>query len=126
MFDLRSLPKQLIVIGGGPIGLELAQAFRRLGSDVTVLEAARPLAKDDPECAQLVLDQIERDGVTIRSGVNIAAVAKNRNKVIVTLAGGDATPHETIEGTHLIVAAGRHPTIDGLDLRRDPALVHHP
>jgi pyruvate/2-oxoglutarate dehydrogenase complex dihydrolipoamide dehydrogenase (E3) component len=117
VFDLRALPKQLIIIGAGPIGLELAQAFRRLGADVTVLEAAQPLAKDDPECAQIVLDQLERDGVVVRSGVRIESVSKARAKVFVTLAGaGEGAPSETIEGTHLLVATGRRPVVDGLDL----------
>ena len=57
IFKLTEQPKELIVIGAGPIGLEMAQAFRRLGSKVTVLEAATPLAKDDPECAAIVLDR---------------------------------------------------------------------
>ena len=118
VFDLRVLPKQLIIIGAGPIGLEMAQAFRRLGAEVTVLEAAQPLAKDDPECAQLVLDQLEREGVVLRAGVRIASVAKVRVRIIVTLAGanGDDAQTETIEGTHLLVAAGRRPVTDGLDL----------
>ena len=68
VFSLKEMPDRLIVIGAGPIGLEMAQAFRRLGSAVTVLEAATPLAKDDPECAAIVLDQLEREGVVIRSG----------------------------------------------------------
>src|ERR1700686_2570686 len=63
IFDLAERPDRLIIIGAGPIGLEMAQAFRRLGSEVTVLEAAAPLAKDDPECAAIVLDQLEREGV---------------------------------------------------------------
>ena len=73
IFNLTALPRHLIVIGGGPIGLELAQAFRRFGSDVTVCETAQPLAKDDPECAAIVLDQLEREGVVIRSGVKVSA-----------------------------------------------------
>jgi len=118
VFDLRALPKQLIVIGAGPIGLEMAQAFRRLGSDVTVLEAAQPLAKDDPECAQIVLDQLEREGVVVRAGVRILSVTKARARIVVTLTGADDddAPVETIEGSHLLVAAGRRPVIDGLDL----------
>jgi len=119
IFDLRALPKQLIVIGAGPIGLEMAQAFQRLGSEVTVLEAAQPLAKDDPECAQIVLDQLARDGVVVRAGVRIASVAKARTRVVVTLeADGDDAEPETIEGSHLLVAAGRRPVTDGLDLDR--------
>ena len=116
VFDLAVLPKHLVVIGAGPIGLELAQAFRRLGAEVTVLEAAQPLAKDDPECAQIVLDQLERDGVVLRAGVRIASVAKVRTRIVVTLAADGGADGETIEATHLLVAAGRRPVVDGLDL----------
>ena len=114
IFDLDALPAHLIVIGGGPIGVELAQAFRRLGSAVTVCEAARPLAKDDPECATIVLDQLERDGVVLRSPVNVMSVAHGAGKVTLTLDG--ANGEEKIDGTHLLVAAGRKPTVDGLGL----------
>jgi pyruvate/2-oxoglutarate dehydrogenase complex dihydrolipoamide dehydrogenase (E3) component len=74
IFNLTSLPNHLVIIGAGPIGLEMAQGFRRLGSEVTVLEAAQPLAKDDPECAAIVLDQLARDGVVIRSGVRVSGI----------------------------------------------------
>ncbi len=85
VFETRERPKHLIVIGGGAIGLELAQAFRRLGSDVTVLEAATPLASEDPECAAVVLDRLAREGVAIRSGVTITQVRRVRNRVEVDL-----------------------------------------
>jgi pyruvate/2-oxoglutarate dehydrogenase complex dihydrolipoamide dehydrogenase (E3) component len=114
VFDLTELPKQLIVIGAGPIGLELAQAFRRFGSEVTVLEAATALAKDDPECAAIVLDRLEREGVVVRSGVKVARVAYRNGRVAATIDGEGG--EETIEGTHLLVATGRKPTVDGLDL----------
>ncbi len=114
VFDLTTRPKHLLIIGAGPIGLELAQAFRRLGSEVTVLEAAQPLAKDDPECAAIVLDQLAREGVTIKSGVTIARVKRARNKVQVMLGGGDG--EATIKGSHLLVAAGRKPNVESLDL----------
>ena len=111
IFSLTELPKHLVVIGAGPTGLELAQAFRRFGSDVTVLEAAQPLSKDDPECAAIVVMALEREGVVIRSGVNIAAVACAVGNVKVTLDGG-----EMVEGTHLLVATGRRPVTAGLGL----------
>ncbi len=114
IFDLTELPNHLIVIGGGPIGLELAQAFRRLGSDVTVLEAAKPLAKDDPECAAIVLDRLEREGVVIRSGVTVANIKGARGSVQVVLKGTNG--EKTIDGTHLLVATGRKATVDGLNL----------
>ena len=114
IFDLDTLPAHLIVIGGGPIGVELAQAFRRLGSVVTVCEAARPLAKDDPECAAIVLDQLEREGVVLRSPVKVMSVAHDAGKVTLRIEG--ANGEEKIDGTHLLVAAGRKPTVDSLGL----------
>ncbi len=114
VFDLVERPDRLIVIGAGPIGLEMAQAFRRLGSEVTVLEAATPLAKDDPECAAIVLDQLEREGVVIRSGVKIVRVKHASGSVSVTFEGPGG--EETIEGRYLLVATGRKPTTDGVDL----------
>ena len=114
IFDLSERPKQLIVIGAGPIGLEMAQAFRRLGSEVTVLEAAQPLAKDDPECAAIVLDRLEREGVVIRSGVKVVGVTHAGGSVSVTIEGSGG--EEIVAGTHLLVATGRKPTVDGLGL----------
>ena len=111
IFSLAALPKHLIVIGAGAVGLELAQAFRRFGSDVTVLEAAQPLGKDDPECAAVVVTQLEREGVVIRTGVSISGVVCTVGDVKVTLEGG-----EIVEGTHLLVAAGRQAVIAGLGL----------
>ena len=114
IFDLNALPGHLLIIGGGPIGLEMAQAFRRLGSAVTVVEAAQPLSKDDPECAAIVLDQLEREGIDIRSGVKVKSAAGGKDKVTLTIEGSNGD--ELIEGTHLLVAAGRKATVDGLGL----------
>ena len=114
VFDLTERPDRLIIIGAGPIGLEMAQAFRRLGSEVTVLEAAAPLAKDDPECAAIVLDRLEREGVVIRAGVNVTGVKHAIGSVAVTFDGGGG--EETVEGRYLLIAAGRKPTTDGLNL----------
>ncbi|MBI4366344.1 MAG: FAD-dependent oxidoreductase [Deltaproteobacteria bacterium] len=114
IFDLTALPKHLIVIGAGPIGLEMAQAFRRLGSAVTVCEAAQPLAKDDPECAAIVLDQLEREDVVIRGGVKVVRVDHAGGGVKVTIEGPSG--ETTVEGTHLLVATGRKPTTGGLGL----------
>jgi len=114
IFDLDALPGHLAIIGGGPIGLELAQAFRRLGSAVTVCEAAKPLAKDDPECAAIVLNQLTREGITLRSGIKVTSVAYGAGKVTLTIESEKG--EEKIHGTHLLVAAGRKPTADGLCL----------
>ena len=112
-FELRERPKHLIVLGGGPIGMELAQAFRRLGSEVTVLDMAQPLGKEDPECSAIVLDAFAREGITIRSGVKVERVRRLRQRIEVVLAGGT---EESIQGTDLLVAIGRRPNVDALDL----------
>jgi pyruvate/2-oxoglutarate dehydrogenase complex dihydrolipoamide dehydrogenase (E3) component len=114
VFDLADCPRHLIVIGGSAVGLELAQAFRRLGAEVTVLDAGTPLAGDDPECAAVVLDALAREGVTLHAGVKIAQVRRALARVQVDI----ATPEgeTTIEGSHLLVAAGRRPNVEDLDL----------
>src|SRR5204862_7208618 len=76
VFDLEECPKHLVIIGAGAVGLELAQAFRRLGAEVTVLEAAEPLAREDPECAQTVIDALAREGIAFRVGVAVARVGE--------------------------------------------------
>jgi pyruvate/2-oxoglutarate dehydrogenase complex dihydrolipoamide dehydrogenase (E3) component len=116
IFDLAECPSHLIVIGAGPVGLELAQAFRALGAGVTVIEAATPLANDDPECAAVVLDQLARDGVVIRDGAAIQRVGRVDGNLQVTIGG--ATGEETLAGSHLLVAAGRSPNIADLGLDR--------
>ena len=107
VFDLSRLPAHLIIIGAGPIGLEMAQAFRRLGSEVTVLEAATPLPKDDPELVRLLLEDLRGEGIAIREGATVTRVAKRgRNGVRVTLEGA---AFGQVDGTHLLLAAGRRP-----------------
>lgn len=128
LFASRVLPGHLIVIGGGPIGMEMAQAFRRLGSRVTVLEAARALSRDDPELAAVITARLRAEGVALREGVRIARIrpagpgagagdegqggeGRAGAGVAVTLEDG-----EEIVGSHLLVAAGRAPVTDGLGL----------
>jgi pyruvate/2-oxoglutarate dehydrogenase complex dihydrolipoamide dehydrogenase (E3) component len=122
IFDLAACPRHLIVIGAGAVGLELAQAFRRLGAAVTVLEAATPLAKNDPECAATVLDQLAREGVMMRAGVTLQRVAGADGNVQVVIGG---TTEETIEGSHLLVATGRTPNVADLGLDR-AGIKHEP
>ena len=118
VFSLTRKPAHLIVIGAGPIGLELAQAYRRLGSEVTVLERGTPLPKDDPELVEIALRRIRADGVTLRLGVEITGVAATGTGVVVTLTTADGV--ENLSGSHLLVAAGRAPNVEtlGLDAAR--------
>ncbi|MBO0712721.1 MAG: FAD-dependent oxidoreductase, partial [Acetobacteraceae bacterium] len=121
IFGLAECPHHLVVIGAGPIGLELAQAFRRLGAEVTVIEAFAPLANEDPECAAIVLDALARDGVTIRSGITVASVQLAGAGVKVAVAVGER--EEVIEASHLLIAAGRMPNV--ADLALDLAGIKH-
>jgi len=112
LFDLAELPRHLVVLGAGASGLEMAQAFRRLGSEVTVLESGRPLPRHDPDAVALVLRQLESEGVVVRAGVRAAAVSGKAGCVGVVLADG-----EVVLGSHLLVAIGRRPALDGLGLQ---------
>ena len=116
IFELKRCPEHLIIIGAGPIGLELAQAHRRLGAKVTVLEAAMPLAKDDPECAAIVLEQLAHEGILIRSGVNVTRVGHSSGKIETVIETSQG--QEIIEGSNLLIAAGRHANVEGLDLEK--------
>lgn len=111
IFRNTTLPSHLIIIGAGPIGLEMAQAHRRLGAQVTVLEAFEPLAKDDPELAAVVLDALRAEGISILTGTKIENIEKAAGGVRVQLPG-----EERIVGSHLLVAAGRVPNTENLNL----------
>jgi pyruvate/2-oxoglutarate dehydrogenase complex dihydrolipoamide dehydrogenase (E3) component len=111
IFDNKTLPKHLLIIGGGPIGMELAQAHRRLGSNVTVIEALDALGKDDAELSSIVLESLRRDGVKILEHAAIKSVAKSKTGFAV-----ETEAHGTIKGSHLVVAAGRVANVEGLNL----------
>ena len=114
LFDNTVLPEHLIIIGGGPIGIELAQAHRRLGSRVTVLEAKQILPKDDVDAVAIVREALTKDGVVIREGASVTAVAKTESGVSVTIMRNGQS--EIVTGSHLLLAAGRTPNVDGLNL----------
>ncbi len=111
IFDLAEQPERLAVIGGGPIGLEIAQSYRRLGCKVVVLEAHRILPREDREMTEAVERQLLREGVELRQGVAIASAAASEGRIVLTLEGGD-----TVEASHLLVATGRRPALDDLGL----------
>ncbi|MCA8883215.1 MAG: FAD-dependent oxidoreductase [Rhodobacteraceae bacterium] len=112
LFDLRDRPAHLIVIGGGPIGLEMAQAHWRLGCRVTVIEAATALGRDDPELAAIVVDKLRGEGIDILERTAVEHVSGQDGEITVQIPGG------TISGSHLLVAAGRKINLERLDLDR--------
>ncbi len=115
VFENRVLPRHLIVIGGGPIGIEMAQAHRLLGADVTVLEALpRIMPHDDPELVTLLTERLRADGVTIRTGAAIRRIERAGETIAVVLATADG--EERIVGSHLLVAVGRRANLDALAL----------
>src|SRR5262245_19559084 len=114
IFELTARPTHLVVIGAGPIGLELAQAFRHLGSKVSVLEAAQPLAREDPECAAILLDALAREGVELRSKATVVRLAAAGAMIEVVMRDGHG--EQTLEASHLLVATGRRANADDLAL----------
>jgi len=116
IFDLDTLPDHLLVIGGGPIGLEMAQAFRRLGAAVSVVEAGRLLQRDDPEAAALLRTGRRAEGVSLNEGTAVKAVSAPPG--VVTLQLDRDGESRSLTGSHLLVAAGRAPALEGLDLEK--------
>jgi pyruvate/2-oxoglutarate dehydrogenase complex dihydrolipoamide dehydrogenase (E3) component len=111
LFDLKEKPGHLLIIGGGPIGVEMAQAHVRLGSRVTVIEAAKALPKDDPELAAVVLDSLRAEGVVIEEAAKAVEIRGTEGRIEVVTEDGRA-----ITGTHLLMAVGRKANTDKLNL----------
>lgn len=111
IFELRERPEHLLIIGGGPIGMEMAQAHRRLGSKVTVIEGAKALGKDDPEMTAIVLENLRAEGIAIEEDAPAADVRGKEGAIEVETKDG-----RVFQGTHLLVAVGRKPNTDKLNL----------
>ncbi len=111
IFANRQRPDHLIVIGGGPIGVEMAQAHRRLGAQITVLDVGPVLPRDDAELVASLAGHLAGEGIALRPGVEIAGIERNGKGIVARLANG-----ERVAGSHLLVAAGRRPSIEALDL----------
>jgi pyruvate/2-oxoglutarate dehydrogenase complex dihydrolipoamide dehydrogenase (E3) component len=114
IFDAPGFLPHLIVIGGGPIGLEMAQAHRRLGSEVTVVEALTPLAKDDEEVRNVVLRRLDEEGVRILDKARVERAESFGENVRVTFSKDGQS--YSLDGTHLLLAVGRRPSLDRLNL----------
>jgi pyruvate/2-oxoglutarate dehydrogenase complex dihydrolipoamide dehydrogenase (E3) component len=114
IFDNKEQVDHLIVIGGGPIGIELAQAHRRLGATVTVIEVAKFLAKDDPELTSIVINHLRGEGITLHDQVSDLKIEKVVQGIGVSYQYGGDTAYTN--GSHLLVATGRKANVDGLNL----------
>jgi pyruvate/2-oxoglutarate dehydrogenase complex dihydrolipoamide dehydrogenase (E3) component len=111
LWDLREKPDHLLIIGGGPIGMEMAQAHGRLGSKVTLIEGAKALGKDDPETAAVVLKALRAEGIEIVEEARAARIEGTDKTVTVHTEDG-----HSFTGSHLLVAVGRKSNVDGLGL----------
>ncbi len=117
VFNLDVLPESLIVLGAGPIGMELGQSFQRLGSKVTIVEAAKALGRSEPEAAKIVIEAMTHEGVELLEGWKAVKVARAGDRIIVSLQDGSGQMREA-QGTHLLVAVGRRAHVHGLDLEK--------
>ena len=114
--ELDRLPDHLIVIGGGYVGLELAQAYRRFGSHVTIVEAGPQLAgREDPEIAAALLEMLHDEGIVVHLGAEVVGV-RGRSGENVSLPVRTPSGNQTIDGRDILVAAGRTPNTDGIGL----------
>jgi pyruvate/2-oxoglutarate dehydrogenase complex dihydrolipoamide dehydrogenase (E3) component len=116
IFDISERMQHLIVLGGGPIGMELAQAHRMLGAHVTIIDAGDFLAREDPEAVAVITRRMEEGQVMLRSGVRVERVERAVQGLAVHLQMNGDT--EIIKGTHLLVATGRTPNFKALGLDR--------
>lgn len=111
IFSVKTQPKKLLVIGAGPIGLELGQAFKRLGSDVEIIDIAAPLGRSEPEHAAVLVEALKEEGVVFHTPAKTKLIRKTKAGVAIDLEDGT-----TLTGSHLLVAAGRAPNVNGLEL----------
>ena len=111
IFELRDRPDHLVIIGAGPIGLEMAQAHRRLGCHVTVLEGMKALSRSNPDHAAIIIQQLKNEGITIHEGTAAEKIEGKLGAVTVHASNGIC-----VSGTHLLVAVGRKPNLSKLNL----------
>ncbi|MEM6408546.1 MAG: FAD-dependent oxidoreductase [Pseudomonadota bacterium] len=111
LWELRDQPEHLLIIGGGPIGIEMAQAHLRLGSKVTVIEGAKAMGKDDPELAAIVLERMRAEGMVIEEGALAEEITGKSGDIMVKAKDG-----RVFKGSHLLVAVGRAANVNDLGL----------
>lgn len=120
VWELEELPQRLLVIGAGPIGIELGQAFHRLGAEVTIAQrSGRILTKEDIDVSERMLNYLTSEGIDVRLNTNITKVEKQKEGINVMFSGSQNTPtNENLEQVFdkILVAAGRAPNVEGLGL----------
>lgn len=115
LFNLVELPRRLLVIGGGPLGCEMAQAFRRLGSEVTIVQQ-EPLflPREERDAAQILAESFEQDGMRLRLGTRVERVSRSGSEKIAQLVV--ECNKETIAVDEILTGTGRVPSVDGMGL----------
>ena len=119
LFELREKPEHLLIIGGGPIGMEMAQAHVRLGCKVTVIEGDKALGRDDPEMAAFVLETLRSEGVEIAENALAAQVSEKGGQITI-----DTQDGRNFSGSHLLMAVGRKANTDRLNLSAAGIATH--
>jgi dihydrolipoamide dehydrogenase len=115
VFDLTNLPASIVIVGGGPVGVELSQAFERLGAKVTIIQGpGRILPREEPEVSETVAKVLESEGITIVTEARFVKAGRNGNKKVVTAKRGEQTL--TFEADEIILALGRQANVEGLKL----------
>lgn len=116
VWELEEFPKRLLVVGAGPIGIELGQAFHRLGADVTIAQrSGRILTKEDVDVSEQMLRYLREEGITIRLNTNIVQVVQHQESTNVTFSDSEnGTTEEMFD--KILIAAGRAPNVEGLGL----------
>jgi pyruvate/2-oxoglutarate dehydrogenase complex dihydrolipoamide dehydrogenase (E3) component len=112
LFALRERPEHLLVVGGGPIGVEMAQAFRRLGSAVTLIQRGRLLPRDEPELVASLSARLAAEGIVVHEDAELTAVGRSVDGIAVRFSG-----EREATGSHLLVATGRRARLAGLGLQ---------
>jgi pyruvate/2-oxoglutarate dehydrogenase complex dihydrolipoamide dehydrogenase (E3) component len=121
LLDLDTLPRHLVIVGGGYVGLEFGQIFRRFGSEVTIIEkASRLIAAEDEDVSSAVREILEREGIQFRLNATCIAISRGKTGVSARMNCADGEPE--VSGSHILLAMGRTPNTDDLGLERSGVL----
>lgn len=118
IMELDEVPGHLVVVGGGPVGLEFGQFFRRLGAEVTLVHRrGQLLTNEDPDVAHVIGEILEEDGITLELNATPTAIGRGDDDIVITIERVDGTS-TILNASHVLVAAGRVPNTDTLDVER--------